>query len=57
MRDFFDEQKAAQGFSPEAYLKYVEGGNPRRMPLIGKIAIYVEEKRACNSYVTIGVAS
>ena len=32
--------KAAQGFSPEAYLKYVEGGNPRRTPLIGKIAIY-----------------
>jgi|GEM_PF-2326825 len=28
--------KAAQGFSPEAYLKYVEGGNPRRTPLIGK---------------------
>jgi hypothetical protein len=32
--------KAAQGFSPEAYLKYVEGGNPRRTPLIGEIAIY-----------------
>jgi len=32
--------KAAQGFSPEAYLKYVEGGNPRRTPLMGKIAIY-----------------
>ena len=32
--------KAAQGFSPEAYLKYVEGGNPRRTPLIGKTAIY-----------------
>ena len=32
--------KAAQGFSPEAYLKYVEGGNPRRTPLIGKITIY-----------------
>ena len=32
--------KAAQGFSPEAYLKYVEGGNPRRTPLIDKIAIY-----------------
>jgi hypothetical protein len=32
--------KAAQGFSPEAYLKYVEGGNPRRTPLIEKIAIY-----------------
>jgi len=39
--------KAAQGFSPacpavcgEAYFKYVEGGNPRRTPLIGKIAIY-----------------
>jgi hypothetical protein len=39
MRDFFDEQ-AAQGFSPEAYLKYVEGENPRGTPLIGKIAIY-----------------
>jgi len=25
---------------PEAYLKYVEGGNERRTPLIGKIAIY-----------------
>jgi hypothetical protein len=24
----------------EAYLKYVEGGNPRRTPLIGKITIY-----------------
>jgi len=32
--------KAAQGFTPEAYLKYVEGGNPRRTPFIGKIAIY-----------------
>ncbi len=32
--------KAAQGFSPEAYFKYVEGGNPRRTPLIIKIAIY-----------------
>ena len=32
--------KAAQGFSPEAYLKYVEGGNPRRTLLIVKIAIY-----------------
>jgi hypothetical protein len=32
--------KAAHGFSPEAYLKYVEGGNPWRTPLIGKIAIY-----------------
>ncbi len=32
--------KAAQGFSPEAYLLYVEGGNTRRTPLIGKIAIY-----------------
>jgi hypothetical protein len=31
---------AAQGFSAEAYFKYVEGGNPRRTPLIGKIAIY-----------------
>ena len=32
--------KAAQGFSPEAYFLYVEGGNQRRTPLIGKIAIY-----------------
>jgi len=32
--------KAAQGFSPKVYLKYVEGGNPWRTPLIGKIAIY-----------------
>jgi hypothetical protein len=32
--------KAAQGFSPEAYFLYVEDGNPRRTPLIGKIAIY-----------------
>ena len=32
--------KAAQGFSPGAYFLYVEGGNPRRTPLIGKIAIY-----------------
>ena len=32
--------KAAQGFSPEAYFMYVKGGNPRRTPLIGKIAIY-----------------
>jgi hypothetical protein len=31
--------KAAQGFSPQAFLKYVEGGNLRRTPLIGKIAI------------------
>jgi len=32
--------KAAQGFSSEAYVQYIEGGNPRRTPLIGKIAIY-----------------
>jgi hypothetical protein len=32
--------KAAQGFSPEAYLRYVEGGNLQRTTLIGKIAIY-----------------
>ena len=32
--------KAAQGFLTEAYFLYVEGGNPRRTPLIGKIAIY-----------------
>jgi hypothetical protein len=41
--------KAAQGFSPEAYLKYVEGGNPRRTPLIGKIAIY-GWKLTCNMH-------
>jgi len=33
--------KAAQGFLPEAYFSYVEGGNPQRTLLIGKIAIYV----------------
>ena len=32
--------KAAQGFLSEAYLKYVEGGNPRRTPLIGKRTVY-----------------
>jgi hypothetical protein len=32
--------KAAQGFVPEAYFKYVEGINPRRTPLIGKRTIY-----------------
>ncbi len=40
--------KAAQGFSPACpaciwrggVRQYVEGGNPRRTPLIGKIAIY-----------------
>ncbi len=32
--------KAAQGFTPEAYLKYVEDGNLRRTPIIEKIAIY-----------------
>ena len=32
--------KAAQGFSSEAYLLYVEDGNPRRTPLIGKRTIY-----------------
>lgn len=32
--------KATQGFTPESYLKYVEGGNPRRTPFIGKRAIY-----------------
>ena len=32
--------KAAQGFLPEAYFKYVEDKNPRRTPLIGKITIY-----------------
>jgi len=31
--------KAAQGFSPEAYLQYVEDGNPRRTPLIVKRTI------------------
>jgi len=33
-------RKAAQGFSSEAYLRYVEGGSPRRTPLIRKIGIY-----------------
>jgi hypothetical protein len=45
---FFSMSKAAQGFSPEAYVctsprqihAGQEGGNPRRTPLIGKIAIY-----------------
>ena len=32
--------KAAQGFSSEAYLLYVEDGNPRRTQLIGKRTIY-----------------
>jgi hypothetical protein len=32
--------KAAQGFSYEAYILYVEWGNPRRTTLIVKIAIY-----------------
>jgi hypothetical protein len=40
--------KAAQGFLPACpaciwrggVLQYVEGGNPRRTPLIGKITIY-----------------
>ena len=31
--------KAAQEFLPEAYFLYVEGGNSRRTPLIGKRAI------------------
>jgi len=31
--------KAAQGFVPEAYLTYAEGGNPRRTPLIKKRTI------------------
>jgi hypothetical protein len=30
----------AQGFSPEAYYMYVEGVNPRRTQIIGKITIY-----------------
>jgi hypothetical protein len=51
--------KAAQGFSPEAYFKYVEGGNPRRTPLIGKIAIYgwklpkVFDKRTYHTHTLI----
>ena len=32
--------KAAQGFTPETYDKYVENGKPRRTLPIGKIAIY-----------------
>ena len=43
--------KAAQGFSPEAYLKYVEGGNPWRTPLIGKIAIYEWKLAGSSVYV------
>ena len=38
-------RKAAQGFLPEAYLKYVEGENPRRTPRIGKRAIYELETK------------
>ena len=32
--------KTAQKFSSEAHLSYVEDGNSRRMPLIGKRTIY-----------------
>ena len=39
MRDFFDEQGRTRVFA-RGVLQYVEGGNPRRTPLIGKIAIY-----------------
>jgi hypothetical protein len=40
MIGIFSMSKAAQGFLSEAYYMYVEGINPRRTPLIGKIAIY-----------------
>jgi hypothetical protein len=39
MRYFFDEQGRTRVFAQGVRL-YVEGGNPRRTPLIGKIAIY-----------------
>ena len=39
MRYFFDEQGRTRVFA-RGVLLYVEGGNPRRTPLIGKIAIY-----------------
>jgi len=39
MRYFFDEQGRTRVFALGVRL-YVEGGNPRRTPLIGKIAIY-----------------
>ncbi len=39
MRYFFDEQGRTRVFARGVRL-YVEGGNPRRTTLIGKIAIY-----------------
>ncbi len=39
MRYFFDEQGRTRVFARGVRL-YVEGGNPRRTPVIGKIAIY-----------------
>jgi hypothetical protein len=39
MRNFFDEQGRTRVFARGVRL-YVEGGNPRRTPLIGKITIY-----------------
>ena len=39
MRDFFDEQGRTRVFA-RGVRQYVEGGNPRRTPLIGKITIY-----------------
>ena len=33
--------KAAEGFLPEAYFKYVEGKNPRRTQHIGKKSISI----------------
>jgi len=39
MRYFFDEQGRTRVFARGVHL-YVESGNPRRTPLVGKIAIY-----------------
>jgi hypothetical protein len=43
---------AAQEFSFEAYLIYVEGGNSRRTPLIGKRTIYELETLHVSSIFT-----
>jgi len=44
--------KAAQGVSSEAYLRYVEGGSPRRTPLIGEITIYGLKTFICTAQIT-----
>ncbi len=45
--------KAAQGFSPEAYLQYVEGGNPR--PPARRAYASVRERRSSkNSHLWMG---